>query len=417
MAAPAPAAGAGCAPGSGSGAGSGSGSVSVGGDDGLVRIVGFNQDYGCFACGTETGFRIYNCDPFKETFKRDFADGRAGGIGHVEMLFRCNILALVGGGKRPRYPPTKVMIWDDYQKRCIGELSFRSQVKGVKLRRDRVIVVLDTKIYVYNFADLKLVDHIETLANPGGLCALCPYTAEPVLACPGLQKGHVRVELDDIKKTTLIAAHKTYLACLALNSDGTKLATASETGTLIRIFDTATGAKLQEMRRGADSAVICSICFHPSSEWLAVSSDKGTVHVFSLTRKHSASKSADKSLSAGAGSGPAVVGKNEDAKGVVAPPAAGTAVGKKMVVHTNPTSALSWIKSLLPKYFSSEWSCAQFRVPDARTIVAFGSEKNSVIIVSADGSYYKAIFDPDTPSSQMMQTDYAKFLSMQTTTN
>ena len=39
-------------------------------------------------------------------------------------------------------------------------MSFRSEIMAIKLRTNRIIVVLETKIFVYNFQDLKLLDHI-----------------------------------------------------------------------------------------------------------------------------------------------------------------------------------------------------------------------------------------------------------------
>ena len=57
---------------------------------------------------------------------------------------------------------------------------------------------------------------------------MCPKPFNFVLACPGLEKGHVRVELFDEKKTILISAHEGALSALAINLDGTRLATASE---------------------------------------------------------------------------------------------------------------------------------------------------------------------------------------------
>ena len=55
----------------------------------------------------------------------------------------------------------------------------------------------------------------------------------------------VRVELYDVRRTKFVEAHTTALACIALSLDGKLLATASERGTLVRVFSTADGSKVQ----------------------------------------------------------------------------------------------------------------------------------------------------------------------------
>ena len=213
-------------------------------DKAELLSVSWNQNYGCFAAGTTNGFRLYNCHPFKENIRRDL---ESGGFGIVEMLFRTNILALVGGGENPQYPPNKVMLWDDHQGRCIGEFTFRSVVHGVKLRRDHIVVVLEHRIYVYSILDLKLIQKIDTLSNPRGLCCLSHHPSTSILACPGIRQGQVRVENFGKKVIKIITAHDSNIACFTLTLEGHLLATASMKGTLIRIFDTKDGTQLQEV--------------------------------------------------------------------------------------------------------------------------------------------------------------------------
>ncbi|XP_044970303.1 autophagy-related protein 18d-like [Hordeum vulgare subsp. vulgare] len=172
-----------------------------------------------------------------------------------------------------------------------------------------------------------------------------------------------------------VRAHDSGVACLALSRDGRLLATAGTRGTLVRIFSTADGTKLQELRRGTDGADIHCIAFSPDSKWLAVSSDKATVHVFSVDDFNLTSSTPEDHHA----------GDNL----LAAPPAPATA--------NQRSSRMSFLKGYLPTYFSSKWSFAQFRIPDACTKCSVAFDKrhpNTISIVCMDKRFYRCEFDP-----------------------
>jgi len=75
-------------------------------------------------------------------------------------------------------------LWDDIGFKCIGELSFKSPVRAVRLTKDKIVVVLENRTYIYNFSELRLIDAIETYPNIRGLVAINPDPENAVLATP-----------------------------------------------------------------------------------------------------------------------------------------------------------------------------------------------------------------------------------------
>lgn len=393
-----------------------------------ILYCSFNQDFTCFVVGTENGFRVYSTDPFRLTFRRDFEEDDKG-IGVIAMLFRTNILAFSGGGPRPRFQPHKVVLWDDRQARSIAELSFNSPVKSIKLRRDLVVVAVEKKVYVYGFRSLSLFDSIETISNPKGLCCLSIGSDRVVLVTPGMQKGRALVIFyprsfgeshapTAREKTTIIAAHESVVSCMTTDTNGLMLATASEKGTILRIWDTSregAGEKLQEMRRGADRAEIHSMTFSNNGEFLVVSSDKGTVHIFSIKPgpegREEAAPQSMRSLGPGVGTGGPSPSSGLQSYGGSKSYGAGderTPRTSSSAPSGNSKSSFRRLNSVLPSYFSSEWSLAQFRVHDYRCIAAFGTEPNTIVVVCANGCYYKARFDP-VRGGEMTREAFAQF--------
>ena len=103
------------------------------------------------------------------------------------------------------------------------------------------------------------------------------------MACPDKSKGKVKIINFETQQALLAPAHENNIQAMAVDFSGRVLATASEKGTLIRIFLTEDATLLQELRRGSDKANIFSLNFNLSANLIAVSSsDKNTIHIFSV---------------------------------------------------------------------------------------------------------------------------------------
>lgn len=159
----------------------------------------------------------------------------------------------------------------------------------------RIIVVERNRIHGFTFPhNPKKIFKIDTRDNPKGLCEISLYASSErqLLIFPGHKCGSI--QLVDLTSTEPgmsaapinINAHQSEIACMTLNSQGTMVATASHKGTLIRVFDTLRKTLMVELRRGADPATLYCINFSHDSDFLSVSSDKGTIHIFALKDTH-----------------------------------------------------------------------------------------------------------------------------------
>ncbi|KAG9244634.1 WD40-repeat-containing domain protein [Calycina marina] len=236
----------------------------------------FNQDATCFAVGLNTGFCIFNSEPCQLRVTRDFKAG----IAHVAMLGKANYIAIIGGGTHPKFPPNRITIWDDAKQRPVITIPVLSTIRSVRLSRSFIVIALHNSIHVYNFKSTPDVWAVfETADNPLGLCCL----GEKRLAFPGRTRGQVQLVELGTKNLSIIPAHSGALVAIAVSRDEKTMATASETGTLVRVFATSNCARIAELRRGVDHATVFDVKISPGGMMVAVTSDKSTLHVFDVS--------------------------------------------------------------------------------------------------------------------------------------
>jgi WD40 repeat protein len=311
-----------------------------------ILHLSFNKDATHLTRGTNNGYDIYALNPILENIE---SVQKNGGIGIFKMLNRTNYGLIVGGGGTPCYDKNNVIICDHKDQKIKISIQMSSEVKEAIISKKIIAVCLQRTIFIYDFRGDKL-GQLNTSENEKGLLVLNKDDENPILATLSSNNmpGEILIYDTQHKQSIIIPAHNNKISALELNYKGDMVASASECGTLIRVFNSKTGELMFELRRGTTVSEIYSMSFSKDSEMLACTSSNGAVHIFQLCNERDSS------------------------------------------VNKNTLSNLNQFSSFLPQYFSSQWSFKQIKIDTTDKLICAFDDNDILHIASYDGRYFKA---------------------------
>lgn len=225
----------------------------------------------------------------------------------------------------------------------------------------------------------------------------------------------------------VIEAHKSPLSAVALNSEGTLLATASDKGTIIRVFAVPAAQKVFQFRRGTYPSRIYSMSFNLMSTLLCVSSATETVHIFRLGGMISEGASSSRSIDSGGGISPTgSVGSSPSNHAGAAGAGfehymesrrrngSGTfgSMIRRSSQHIGRTIAGA-AGGYLPHAVTEMWEPSRdfafVKLPNAgvRSVVALSSTSPQIMVVTSDGYFYVYNVDMEKGGECVLTKQYS----------
>ena len=376
-----------------------------------IYFLNFNQTYSCFCIGTDKGYQIYKCDPIKRVLQKNVPPN---GVSYITMLNETNIVAYIKKDHdKDKKEEKKVIIYNESDNIIVGILEFKDIIRQVLLNTASIIVTLDDHAYIYSLLKLNLQHKININPLAKGVGCVSPVQnsifylglTNSVIGAIKIMRFRVKnkyhiindnnndnnnnnhnnnnnnndntiiypKENENIQnktttnnsieyinpKNSIIIAHQSNIRFMTLSHNGKFIATCSEKGTLIRIYNTNTKKLIKELRRGSDEAIINWICFNQNNTHLLCRSKKGTIHVFHTDYREE---------------------RNQN--------------NKLLYITSYINKYFSPLKKYMPKYIDSEWSFAQFNFQGKSTISAFSNnEPNVIYVISFDGTVFKINFN------------------------
>lgn len=252
----------------------------------IMLSANCNRTNTLLCLGTKKGYEIYNAETMNIISKNE----NIGEIYLIDILEESNIIALVGNNNENDYfNRSKITIWDHCRNDVVNVIdNFNNKIKRLRFCKDYLICSTSYSIHFFKIENntFKLIKNFDTCENKNGTFSFC-YKKQ-IVCFPGSRIG--TISIFNIKRKTLTTdfeAHDNEISQIFITDNGEFLITASCKGTIIRSFLIKSKSIViyKEFRRGSSIANIYSICYSPSLQCLAVTSDQETIHFFTMKKK------------------------------------------------------------------------------------------------------------------------------------
>jgi WD40 repeat protein len=233
------------------------------------------------AIAHDQSFLVFSSDPLQRKFQKEFDDLR---ITQISTAADSTFVAFVCV---PQTSDTQqVVLWNNFYGDVHCRIDFTEPVVNVVLHPRILLVVLMSSVRAYEIQRQVLAFEFPTFRNPLGVGDLSASAENPLAAFLGDRLGFVTVKpLLSASDLVVFCAAKHPISLVRFSPDGSLVASASEKGTLIRVFGSRNGELFSVFRRGALKSVVRALCFSPSNAKLVAVSANGTVHLFAADRR------------------------------------------------------------------------------------------------------------------------------------
>mmetsp|Transcript_64779 Transcript_64779/g.114340 ORF Transcript_64779/g.114340 Transcript_64779/m.114340 type:complete len:590 (-) Transcript_64779:78-1847(-) len=241
-----------------------------------ITAMSFNADSSFMAITTTEYFSTFNCVPVRRIVK----DDSKGGMRCITLLHRSPLVVLVPSGDKPGTSPRRLVLWNCSTKEPIREYGFETTILSCAMNKDFLAVGTEGFISLFGLQAMNLLVKLE--ARTGSVFALSSEQGGALLAYPSpaarigkggdkstesVYEGMISIySCGQGRLVSQIKAHKTAVSVLSVSTQGDLLASASVTGSLVRVFRIPEGECIHVLRHSVPTPMSLFSLSLPSSD-------------------------------------------------------------------------------------------------------------------------------------------------------